>query len=130
MLTRKSILSTLGAVALASVLGAPVHGKAESSAHLNYLTFSGAVSLPGVTLPAGTYVFEQLDNTTPDIVVVRNRDRNRVFFLGFTTGITRPAGMRPDRLVTFSEAERGTAPRILAWYPVNESRGHAFTYPR
>lgn len=128
MLTHKSVVTALGAVVLASALGTPAHGKGNT--HSNYLTFSGPVSLPGVTLPAGTYVFEQVDVTTPDVVVVRSRARDRVHFLGFTTRIDRPANARPDQLVTFAETERGTAPRIQAWYPVNETRGHAFSYPR
>lgn len=128
MLTRQSALIAFGAVVLGSLLGAPAHG--TTALHTNTLTFSGPVALPGVTLPTGTYVFEQLDVTSPDTVVVRNRDRSKVFYLGFTQRAQRPTSMRPDRLVTFGEAERGAPARIAAWYPLGESRGHAFLYPR
>jgi hypothetical protein len=130
MLTRQSFVTALGAIVLGSVLGATAYGNADASLHTNYLTFSGAVSLPGVTLPAGTYIFEQADFNLPNVVVVRDRHRSKLFYLGFTQRVDRPNGMRPDALVTFAETARGVAPRIEAWYPEFQPRGYAFRYPR
>jgi hypothetical protein len=63
-------------------------------------------------------------------VVVRSGDRSKVHFLGFTHRAFRPNSMRPERLVTFGEAPRGTPVPILAWYPIGETRGYEFIYPR
>ena len=46
MLTVKSAALTVGAVVMAAIIGSAVH----AAAPVNYLTFSGPVSLPGVTL--------------------------------------------------------------------------------
>ena len=65
------------------------------SNRLEYLTFSGPVSLPGVTLNRGTYSFEVANpEASADIVRVRNRTTDAVVFLGFTYRVERPKGMR------------------------------------
>ena len=48
----------------------------DASVKVNYLTFSGPVALPGVVLPAGSYVFEMPDARL-DIVRITTRDRSR-----------------------------------------------------
>ena len=105
-----------------------VSGHAATARQTNYLTFSGPVRLPGVTLPAGTYVFERADVATPRVVRVTSRDGHQVYFMGFTMLVDRPAGT--TRLVSLGEAQTGTAPPILAWYPQNESTGHQFIWSR
>jgi hypothetical protein len=128
MVTRQLPLAALAAVLVGSLLTATAFGNAVL--HTTHLTFSGPVALPGVTLPTGTYTFEQADFSTPDIVVVRSRDRSKVYFLGFTHRVQRPRSLPADRMVTFGEARRGQAPRITAWYPPNQSRGYEFLYAR
>ena len=127
MLSRKSISVLLGALVMGLSVAATIHGS-EETLHTNYLTFSGPVALPGVTLTAGVYVFERFDPTSPDIVVVRNRDRSRVYFLGFTDRADRPAGLRDRQTVTLGEARPGLAAPITAWYPLGETHGHRFVY--
>jgi hypothetical protein len=128
MVIRQSAMAALAALVLGSFLTAPVFGK--SALHTTKLTFSGPVALPGVTLPTGTYVFEQLDFASPDVVVVRSGDRSKVHFLGLTQRVHRPPSMRPDRMVTFGEARRGAPTPITAWYPPDAGRGYQFLYPR
>jgi hypothetical protein len=49
----------------------------------NNLTFSTAVMLPGVTLTAGTYVFEAgPGGANPNIVRVMSQNRQKLFYLG------------------------------------------------
>lgn len=95
--------------------------------HINNLTFSGPVGLPGVTLAAGTYVFE-LANSNSRIVRVLSRNGSNLYFTGFTRDVRRPAGTSANRSVTFAEARPGAAARIMAWYPVSGSSGHEFIY--
>ena len=94
----------------------------------NHVTFSDAVMLPGVTLTAGTYVFEAgPGGTNPNIVRVMSLNRQRLYFLGFTSPVVRPAGAEPS-VLTFGEAAGGAAAPILAWYPVGSNQGHGFVY--
>jgi hypothetical protein len=94
-----------------------------------YITFSGSVGLPGVTLRAGTYIFEEANlMSSSDLILVRNKATYQVCFLGFTTPIERPAGLKPDQSVVLGEAPTGVAPLILAWYPLGETRGHEFIH--
>jgi hypothetical protein len=125
MFTRNARLSTFAALALGVALTVPTAAVGTAN-RTNHLTFSGAVRLPGVTLAAGTYVFERLDATNPDVIVVRSADRTKLHYLGLTLRTARPAGLPRDRLVTFGEVGRGEAPPITAWYPVGEQLGHAF----
>ena len=113
----------------ATVLGLAVaSGDASPLTTTNFLTFNGDVGLPGVTLSRGNYVFEVYD-LNPAIVRVLSRDRSRVYFTGFTQHVARPAGMDPDRMVTFAEARRGIPPRIQTWYPIGTASGRQFIYP-
>ena len=94
----------------------------------NNLTFSKAVMLPGVTLPAGTYVFESgPGGTNPNIVRVMSENRQKLFYLGFTNPVVRKFGDEPS-VLTFGEAADGSAAPILAWYPVGSNQGHQFLY--
>ena len=94
----------------------------------NNLTFSNAVMLPGVTLTAGTYVFESgPGGTNPDIVRVMSQNRQKLYFLGFTAPIVRRTGDEPS-VLALGEAANGAAAPILAWYPVGSNQGHAFVY--
>ena len=94
----------------------------------NNLTFSKAVMLPGITLTPGTYVFESgPGGTNPNIVRVMSQNRQKLFYLGFTSPVVRPSGSEPS-VLTFGESANGAAPPILAWYPVGSNQGHEFLY--
>jgi hypothetical protein len=127
MFTRRLALIACGAAVLGLVV-APAGDASSLSVSTNHLTFSGAVALPGVTLPHGTYTFEVI-GLHPDIVRVLSGDRSRVFFAGFTTTVNRPMDQRADRLVTLMETSPGVPPRIETWYPIGQSTGRRFIYP-
>jgi hypothetical protein len=120
--------------ALAAVAGALMTVAAVSAAsawgtsRVNYLTFSGTVALPGVILPAGTYLFEVVaPGANRDVVRVSSRE-GRHYFMAFTRRVERPRGLRTSTAVTFAEAPAGNPPPIAAWYPVGATRGHEFLY--
>jgi hypothetical protein len=122
----KSIRWALAVAALVLVSVASSHAFAT---HENKLTFSGPVKLPGVVLPAGSYSFDVVDNpSTLDLVVVRDPSRRKMYYLGFTQIIPRPAGLPANTAVTFGEAAANTVPPISVWYPVGQSIGHQFLY--
>ena len=127
MTTRQSVRIVFGAVLLGSVVAASSH--ALCAGRENTLTFNRAVSLPGVVLPAGQYSFALADSPlTSNVVVVSSRDRSRVFYVGFTNTVHRPAGMPKTAAVTFGEAPADQAAPIAAWYEDGASIGHTFRH--
>ena len=66
MCIRKSLLAI-------AVLGVLVAASAHALTNdTNYVTFSGPIALPGVTLPAGTYVFRTPSEFDKNIVPINN----------------------------------------------------------
>jgi hypothetical protein len=130
MFNRKSSVAVCGVVLGFLVAAASVH--ASNPAHFALLTFSGPVSLPGVSLAAGTYVFEVANpDTSSNVVRVRSKeDYQHVYFTGFTRRIDRPRGLRADRPVVLGEPATGMPPPILAWFPEGGATGRQFVYPR
>jgi hypothetical protein len=98
-------------------------------ARTTYLTFNGPVRLPGVTLGAGTFIFELASpGNGAGIVRVVSRDRTISYFMGFTLPTERPRTASPGSVVTLGESARDVAPPILAWWPQGQSLGYAFNY--
>ena len=121
----RRLLLAVGGVLLAVASGVPVSGNFN---HTTFLTFNTPIGLPGVTLPAGTYVFERVNTETMlDVVQVRSRDRSKVYMTGITRGTMRPDNLG-NRQIVFAEVKAGQAPRIAAWYPMDSGRGHEFIY--
>lgn len=130
MFSRKSSVAACSVVLGFLVAAASVH--AMNPARQALLTFSKPVSLPGVSLAAGTYVFEVANpDTSSDVVRVRsNEDYRHVYFTGFTRRVDRPRSLRADRPVVLGEPVAGMAPPILAWFPEGAATGRQFIYPR
>jgi hypothetical protein len=123
-MTNKSVRIGCAAAALALMLA----GSAIAlGSHENQLRFNRPVSLPGVVLPAGSYSFDTLwDN--PNLVIVRNKERSKVFYMGFTTQALRPEGMSPKTAVTLGEVKANEVPPITTWYEIGRALGHEFRY--
>jgi hypothetical protein len=126
-MTKRQLVLTavgLGVSALVAV--------ASSDANIprrDYLTFSGAVALPGVTLTPGEYTFEVVAGKSDLVLVRKGRDLAPVY-LGFTRTVLRPADLPSNRAVTIGEAPAGSAPPISAWYELGSRTGHEFVYDR
>ena len=113
-----------GCAAFALLLTAPAVGHGAHWSSVSYVTFSGAVSLPGVVLPAGKYTFEAL---RADVVRVSSRDGRLVFFTGYTYRVPRPSVPVRDLTVSFGEGAANAPPPINIWYP-DAGPGHQFIY--
>jgi hypothetical protein len=125
---KRVILWFAVAVGVSAALS-PLHGGTLPSRR-NVLTFRVPVALPNTTLATGTYSFELANPYGADhSVIVLNRERTRVFFMGMTREVARPATLPSDRVVTFGESARDTPAPITAWYPSGEARGYEFIYP-
>lgn len=128
-MTIRKLVVTFGAVALLALSAGSPAGALGTFNKTTYLTFNRPVRLPGVTLGAGTYVFEIVNpTTTADVVGVFSRDHRRPYFLGLTRGASRPSGARSEAPVRFGEAAKDEAVPILAWYPLGETIGREFLY--
>lgn len=123
-MNRKSLF-----VAFGVILGLVVIGSSADawSSRTTYLTFSKPVSLPGVTLGAGSYVFERV---APEVVRVSNRTTRQVYFTGMTHSVARPMNMASDQHLTLGESPAGLAQPIKTWFPVGYAFGHEFIYSR
>ena len=129
MLNRRSALAAFVAVILGSVMTTSVGGWAGGTHKTTYVTFSGPVGIPGVTLPGGTYVFELLDQH-PTIVRVLSRDRSQLYLMAFTRLVSRPADLPADRMISLGEAREGMVAPVRVWYPVGDEPGREFIYSR
>ena len=123
MCIRKSLLAiaVLGVLAAASAYAL--------TNDTNYVTFSGPVALPGVTLPAGTYTFRTPSDMDKNVVQVMDRGETKSYYMGITRPVSRPRG-GAQLLVTIGEASARQAPPIQAWFPLGQTQGHGFIYDR
>ena len=128
MFTRKLFHVVCGVVIL-GVLVTAATGAMPNPKRTTYFTFSKSVDLPGVTLSAGTYVFELADPSASwEVVRVTSRDRHHVYLTAFTKPIQRPANGRLNAAIVFGEVSAANPPRIMAWYPQEERTGRQFVY--
>ena len=123
----KSKLVVVSCVAIVTGLLA-ARGASGSIPHTNYLTFSAPFALPGVSLPAGTYVFDVVPTASNDVVRVTSRDGSRTYLTAFTVSVQRPKGLPVGRQIIFNEVPVGTTPPIKAWFPIGQTIGHQFVY--
>ena len=107
-----------------------VHGDSlpvlEGSPSEHLMSFSGPIEIPGVGLPAGSYLFRFI---TPSIVQVTSPDRSTVYDMFLTT----PASRHDDRdnqEMTFEKARNGTPARIERWFFRDSPNGVAPVYPQ
>ncbi|HUP40734.1 MAG TPA: hypothetical protein VM115_11485 [Vicinamibacterales bacterium] len=128
MLARKIVHTACG-VALLGILAASSASATFNTNRATYFTFSRSVQLPGVTLPAGTYLFEIANaGTSANVVLVRSRDRSTLHAFKMTNTVYRPASRNLEAAVTFGETSGRNPPPVKAWYPQRETQGREFIY--
>jgi hypothetical protein len=90
--------------------GAPI----DRSTHM---TFSGPVSLPNVSLPAGTYLFRFVDINNSSVVQVLSDDGKQQYAMFHTIPIQRtPEAAKTGEIVTFKEGPAAAPRPIDAWF--------------
>jgi hypothetical protein len=94
------------------------------------LTFSGAVQVPGATLPAGSYVFKLADIPgNRHVVQVFDKDEKKIY----TTILAIPNDRldpTDDPVVLFAERASGVPQAIKVWYYPGDRIGDEFVYPK
>jgi hypothetical protein len=111
----------------AAILMLAMSTSGDAAASRTYITFSAPVSLPGVTLASGTYVFERT-GVSQDLVRVTNKDTQIVYLTAFTNEVSRPRGMRLDTGIVLGESPSGTPRPIKVWFPEHSRTGREFIY--
>jgi hypothetical protein len=119
----------------ASVLVVLVHAMASGADastfdKRTYFTFSQSVALPGVTLPAGTYMFRLADpTTTRRVIQVSDKDGTQSYAMLLTMPAYRSRAAK-DSEIRFLETPAGAPRAIDAWWYVGDSTGYEFMYSK
>jgi len=93
-------------------------------------TFSGPVSIPGATLPAGRYVFRLAEpGTSARVVQVFSADGKKPYGMFFSYPAERTEPAR-DPEVRFLETGKGVPAAIKTWWYPGERTGFEFVYPK
>jgi len=124
----RKLIPTAALAAL--MLGSPAPTIAQTADYQTYFTFSGPVTLPGTTLPAGKYLFRLADpNTSRKVINVLTADGKKS--VAMLTTIPNRLNKAPnDPEVRFMETSGNTPPPIKTWWYPGNSIGYEFIYPR
>jgi hypothetical protein len=124
-----TIVRSVCAVTLLALTAAPAVAQTPLDKPVLF-TFSAPVTLPGVTLPAGTYMFHLGDPLQGRSVVhVRSKDGTQVY----STFLTIPyiAGERPEEPeIRFMERRANVPHAVKAWWYPGDRTGFQPVYPR
>src|SRR5438309_7085472 len=123
------VLKALCCAAAITAMLAPA-ARADEWNKKTILTFSGAVQVPGATLPAGSYVFKLADIPgNRHVVQVFDKDEQKIY----TTLLAVP-NQRLDPsdkpVVLFAERAAGSPQAVKVWYYPGETIGNEFVYPK
>ncbi len=93
-----------------------------------YFTFNQPVALPGVTLPAGTYMFRLADDTTSrKVIQIANREGTESFAMLHTMPVYR-ADVPREPEIRFMETASGAPVAVRAWWKDGDRTGYEFIY--
>ena len=125
------MLKTLVSACVSAVLammGTTAH--AQTIDNRTFFTFSQPVTLPGVTLPAGKYLFRIPDTTTSRRVVqVLSADGMRSYAMLLSIPAQRgEAPARPE--IRFMETAENMPAAIKTWWYPGNTIGYEFIYPK
>jgi hypothetical protein len=126
MLSRLIVASTLAV--LVAGIGGTAH--AQTSDYRTYFTFTTPVTLPGVTLPAGRYLFRLADpNSSRKVISVLSADgKTPLAMLHTIPNQVNKAPNKPE--IRFMETSANMPPAIKTWWYPGKSIGYEFIYPR
>jgi hypothetical protein len=125
---RVTLIATALVVAV-FVLATQAWAQETNTRERSFITFSNTVEMPGVTLPAGTYVFRLADTPQRNVVQVLNQDESKVLGQWLFVQSTRPQ-VTDDTVVMFKETAENTKPAVQYWYFPGEKIGKEFVYPK
>lgn len=126
---RGKVLWALAGAAAAVVMTVGI-ARADSFDKRTVFTFDRPISLPGVTLPAGEYLFRIVDTTTSRrvIQVLSGDGKTPYAMLHSIPEIRRDASGKPE--VRFMETAKGHPSPVKTWWYPQETTGYEFIYPK
>src|SRR5437868_11684764 len=128
MRSSKAVRAILGLALGATLVASTAQAQPEDKR--TYFTSSGPVALPGVTLPAGRYLFRIVDTTSSrKVIQVLSDDGKKPFAMANTIPDQRRDAAK-DATVAFYETQRGTPSAVKSWWYPGETIGYQFIYPR
>jgi len=115
-----------------AVLTLSIAGRAEAQPadYRTIFTFSAPVTLPGVTLPAGKYIFRLADpDSSRKVINVLSEDGKKS--LAMLQTIPNQAMKAPkDAEIRFMETSAKVPPPVKTWWYAGKAIGYEFIYPR
>jgi hypothetical protein len=126
------MVSKLIAFLTLAVLTLSINGRveAQTSDYRTYFTFSAPVTLPGVTLPAGKYIFRLADpDSSRKVINVLSGDGKRSLAMLHTIPNQAPRAPK-DAEIRFMETTAKVPPPIKTWWYAGKAIGYEFIYPR
>ena len=129
---RKIFVGLIGAAAIVATLAPTVASAQALSDKRVFFTFSGPVAVPGVTLPAGKYMF-RLPTTIASgqrhVMQVLSSDGNTSYAMFFGISANRTDyPTKPE--VRFMETAAGTPAAVKTWWYPGDKAGYEFVYPK
>jgi hypothetical protein len=116
---------------LALLVGAfSPRAKADEWNKKTVVTFNEPVEIPGMVLPAGTYVFKLMDSESDrNIVQIFNKDENHLYatILAIPDDRLKPTG---KTVINFEERPAGSPEAIHSWFYPGSEQGDEFVYPK
>jgi hypothetical protein len=92
------------------------------------------VQMPGVTLPAGKYVFRLADTSEHNVMQVFDADQKHIigqwFFIGRNRSESAMSKANGKPVVQFMEVPEGMAPPVKYFFYPSDLTGKAFIYPK
>ncbi|HYM11392.1 MAG TPA: hypothetical protein VEU62_11705 [Bryobacterales bacterium] len=122
----KRILAVLGL----ALLFAAIPAAADQWDKKTIMTFNAPVEIPGMVLPAGTYVFKLADSSANrHVVQVFNEEQDHIYatILAIPNYRLKPTG---ETVVEFGERAADTPPAVKAWFYPADNFGQEFVYPK
>jgi hypothetical protein len=126
---RVTLTVTACLLAVIALLGVSVKAQDTNTQKRTFMTFSNTVEMPGVTLPAGTYLFRIADTESRNVVQVLSQDEKQVLGQWLFVQAERPE-VSSDTVVMFKEAREGSTPAVQFWYYPGERSGREFIYSK
>ena len=117
---------TLAIATMLMVTGA----RADEYTKLTYLTFSAPVQVPGMTLPAGTYMFKLADPESGRRAIQIWDEKGTKLFTMLLTIPDEQREAKDEPVVLFSERPSGAAQAVKSWFYPAERTGYEFIYPK
>jgi len=132
----KRFTSLAAAIFTAAFLAAATSVSAQDSNidQRTYLTFSGPVQMPGITLPAGKYVFKLAPTALHNVMQVFDGEEKHIigqwFFVPAERTTEEMARANGKPVVMFREMPEGQTAAVHYFFYPTDLRGKEFIYPK